>query len=88
MMNKSGPSVRVEKPELMMQVSDAHGYFLAASTGVDNCLLKVYVQKSLLRNVQKKCVHTATLKDKCHKVQRNSTPNSQKMGNKSIAHHR
>lgn len=42
----------------MMQVGDAHGYFLAASTGVDNCLLKVYVQKSLLRNVHKRNVYT------------------------------
>ena len=56
---KSGlKRLRVEKPELMMQVGDAHGYFLAASTGVDNCLLKVYVQKSLLRNVHKRNVYT------------------------------
>lgn len=42
----------------MMRVGDAHGYFLAASTGVDNYLLKVCVQKSLLRNVHKRNVCT------------------------------
>lgn len=34
------------------------GNFSAASTGVDNCLLKVCVQKFLLKNVHKRNVDT------------------------------